>query len=166
MSAAQIETSAPPRTTREQIVQFLAQKRFAAVGVSRKPQDFSRMLVMEFQRRGYEVIPVNPGVAELEGKKCYPTVQAVDPPVSAALLLTSPEITERVVEDCVAAGVTQLWMHRASGRGAVSISAVETCRRHGISVIAGECPFMFFPQTGFPHRIHGLIRKIFGTFPG
>jgi len=165
MPAAPITMSAPPGTTREQIAQFLAQKRFAAVGVSRKPQDFSRMLVKEFQRRGYEVIPVNPGIADLEGKRCYSTVQAIDPPVSAVLLLTSPEITERVVEDCVAAGVTQLWMYRASGRGAISMSAIETCRRHGISVIAGECPFMFFPQTGFPHRVHGLIRKIFGTYP-
>jgi predicted CoA-binding protein len=165
MSATQSKIAVPPPATREQITQFLTHKRFAAVGVSRNPQDFTRKLVQEFQRRGYDVVPVNPGVTDLDGTKCYPDVQAIDPPVSAALLLTSPTITERVVEECIAAGIAQLWMYRAVGHGAVSPSAVEACRRHGINVIAGECPFMFFPETGFPHRVHGIIRKIFGTYP-
>lgn len=163
--AIQTQTAALPRPTREQITQFLENKRFAAVGVSRTPKDFTRMLVEEFRRRGYDVVPVNPGIPEIEGKKCYPSVQAINPPVSAALLLTSPEVTEKVVEDCIAAGVTQVWMHRAVGRGAVSPSAVEACRARGVNVIVGECPFMFFPKTGFPHRVHGLIRKILRTYP-
>jgi uncharacterized protein len=39
---------------------FLAHKRFAMVGVSRQPKDFSRSLFHEFLNRGYEAVPVNP----------------------------------------------------------------------------------------------------------
>ena len=153
------------RTSRSQIDEFLAQKRIAVVGVSRNPRDFTRMLYREFQKRGYNVVPVNPGVAEIDGARCYENVRQIQPPVSAALLMTSSEITDRVVEDCLAAGVAHVWMYRASGRGAVSASAVEMCHARGVNVIAGECPFMFFPKTGFLHRGHGFIRKILGSYP-
>lgn len=153
------------RATRKQINDFLNERRFAAVGLSRDPKEFSRMLVREFLGRGYDVVPVNPAVTEIDGRQCFANVRDITPPVSAALLLTSPAATDAVVRDCVAAGVTQVWMYRGGGNGAVSPEAVEFCREHGVKVVAGECPFMFLPGTGFPHRLHGLIRRISGTYP-
>ncbi len=163
--ATAVQVPIDTRPTQAQIQEFLQQKRIAFVGVSRNAADFSRKLWDEFAKRGYDVVPVHPGVAEIDGRKCYETVRDV-PSVRAALLLTSHEVTEQVVGDCIAAGITHLWMYRATGHGAVSDWAVEQCRVGGINVIAGECPFMFFHHTGFPHRVHGFIRKIFGTYPG
>lgn len=163
MSAA-IQAPVFPHTTRSQIEAFLSQKRIAIVGVSRDPRDFTRMLFRDFQKRGYDAVAVNPAVADVDGAKCYANVREV-PNVSAALLMTPAEATPAVVEDCIAAGIRQVWMYRATGRGAVDESAVERCREQGIDVIAGECPFMFFPKTGFPHNVHGLLRKIFGSYP-
>ena len=153
------------RCTREQIDAFFAQKKIAAVGVSRKPADFTRKLFQELWSRGYEMIPVNPAVSEIDGMKCYASLRDVPTPVTAALLLTSPKVTEHVVEDCVAIGVTHVWMYRASGRGSVSAHAVQDCRERGINVIAGECPYMFLSENGIVHRAHGLIRKITGKYP-
>ncbi len=56
----------------------------------------------------------------------------IQPCVSAALLLTMPAITEQMGWDCVAAGVKYIWMHRGSGVGAVSPSAVAFCREDGV----------------------------------
>jgi uncharacterized protein len=153
------------RATREQIDEFLKQRRFAAIGLSRNPKDFTRTLVREFQNRGYDVIPVNPSVTEIDGNPCFASVKGIAPAISAALILTSPTATEQVVPDCVAAGITHVWMYRAGGDGAVSPKAVAFCREHGVKVVAGECPFMFLPGTGFPHFVHGLVRKILGTYP-
>ncbi len=50
-------------TTRREIDGFLALKRVAMVGVSRDPRDFSRMLFREMKKRGYDMVPVNPGAA-------------------------------------------------------------------------------------------------------
>ena len=69
---------------------FLAQRRLAIVGVSHQPKDFSRMLFRAFRERNFEVVPVNPGAAELEGTTCYSRLQDIQPPVDTALLMTSP----------------------------------------------------------------------------
>jgi predicted CoA-binding protein len=157
------------RTTRADIEEFLAHRRIAAVGLSRDPKDFTRTLIAEFEKRGYEVVPVNPAVAEIGGNVCFPRVEDIVPPVCAALVLTPATKTDEVVRDCAAAGVTHVWMYGTSGaggQGAVSATAVDFCREHGIKVVAGECPFMFLPGTGFlPHQLHGLIRKIVGSYP-
>ena len=153
------------RATRAQIDEFLSQPRFAVVGVSRNPQDISRSLMREFRSRGKEVVPVNPSATELEGQRCWARVQEIEPPVSAALLFTSPAVTEQVVRDCQAAGITQIWMYRGGGAGAVSSSAVAFCREYNMKVIAGECPFMFLANSMWFHRMHGLVRKLLGTYP-
>ena len=149
----------------EQIQEFIGQKRLAMVGVSQQPRDFSRALFREFLSRGYEVVPVNPAVAEIEGQPCFANIREVRPPVSTVLLMTSPAATEAVVRDCADAGVKRVWMFRASGKGSVSAEAVRFCESKGIAVIPGECPFMFLPGTGWVHRFHGWIRKIQRTYP-
>src|SRR6185437_12244859 len=102
-------------STIQQIHEFLGQKRLAIVGVSQRPQDFSRTLFREFQARGYDVVPVNPAAGEIEGQRCFPDLRSVAPRVSAVLLMTSPAVTQAVVRDCAEAGVALVWMYRAGG---------------------------------------------------
>jgi predicted CoA-binding protein len=147
------------------IEEFLGQHRLAVAGVSQNPKDFSRTMFHEFLQRGYDAVPVNPGAREIEGLRCYARMQEVSPPVEGVLLMTRPEVTEQVVRDCAAAGVKRIWMYRATGKGAVSSEAVEFCEANGMSVIAGECPFMFFPDGPWFHRFHGMVRKIAGSYP-
>lgn len=147
------------------IEKFFAQKRIAVVGMSRDPGSFTATLFQEFSRRGYDVVPVNPNLKEALGRRCFARLQDIQPPVQAALLMTSPRGTEAVVRDCERAGIKLVWMYRAAGHGAVSDEALEFCRHHQIEVVPGECPFMFWDDAGFFHQVHGLIRKITGRYP-
>ncbi len=156
---------ATQRASLETIQDFLAQKRIAMAGVSRDPANFSVALFDELCRRGYDVVPVNPNVKEVKGRRCFARVQDIQPPVDAALLMTAPNETEAVVKDCAEAHVQRIWMYRAAGKGAVSPRAVEFCRERGLQVIPGECPFMFLPNTAGYHRFHGFVRKITGRYP-
>ena len=149
----------------ETIDDFLAQKRIAMVGISREPRGFSVTLFEELCRRGYEVIPVNPHAQEVLGRRCFARVQDIQPPVEGALLMTSPEVTDTVVNDCAEAGIPRVWMYRAGGNGAVSNGAVAFCRERGIAVVPGQCPFMFLPNAAAFHRFHGFIRKITRRYP-
>src|SRR5262249_23799117 len=144
---------------------FLGLKRVAVVGVSRDPKDFTRVLFAEFRRRGYDAVPVNPHLSEVDGLPCYPSLTSLPQPVDGVLMMTKPSVTRDVVQDCARAGVRQVWMHRGIGAGAVEDSAVKFCTNEGMDVIAGECPFMFFPDTGWIHRAHGFCRKMFGGYP-
>ena len=42
---------------------FLSCRRIAVVGVSRDPKDFSRAVLRELLKRGYDVVPVSPALA-------------------------------------------------------------------------------------------------------
>jgi len=152
-------------TTRADIDNFLGHHRIAMVGVSRDPKHFSRYLLKELSTRGYEVVAVNPSASEVEGRPCFANVKAIEPPVEAALLMTPPPETINVVQDCAEAGIQEVWMHRGGGQGAVSSVAVAFCREKGMHVVEGECPLMFLPSTQFPHRLHGFIKKLVGSFP-
>jgi hypothetical protein len=156
---------ANPIPSLEIIEDFLAHKRIAMIGISRHPKDFSIALFEELRKRDYDVVPVNPNVAEIMGQRCFARVQDIQPPVDGALLMTTPEVTDAVVSDCVSAGIRRIWMYRAGGKGAVSEKAVAFCREHHIQVVPGQCPFMFLPGSGGVHKFHGFIRKIFGTYP-
>lgn len=151
--------------TQAQIQDFLGRKRLAVVGVSRDPKDFTRSLFQELRRREYDVVPVNPGATVVDGLRCYAHVQDIAPPVEGALLMTSPAVTEQVVRDCAAAGIRNIWMYRATGVGAVSPGALTFCEAERMPVVAGECPFMFLPETPWFHRFHGFCRKVAGKYP-
>jgi hypothetical protein len=149
----------------ETIDDFLGQKRIAMVGVSREPRSFSITLFEELCRRGYDVVPVNPNTPEVLGRRCFARVQDIQPPVDGAMLMTSPAVTDTVVSDCAEAHILRVWMFRAAGKGAVSVRAVAFCRERGITVIPGQCPFMFLPDAAGFHRFHGFLRKITGRYP-
>lgn len=152
-------------TTLSEIRQFVALKRIALVGISRNPRDLSRALFRDMEQRGYEMVPVNPAMTEIEGRKCFARVQDIAPPVDAALLMTAPVVTEQVVHDCAMAGIRRVWMHRAGGPGAVSPEAVDFCKANGIRVVEGYCPLMFLPGEAFIHRAHGFLMKLMGHYP-
>ena len=154
------------RASLELIEDFLAQKRIAIAGISRNPASDSARLFQELSRRGYDVVPVNPNTTEMHGRPCFPRVQDIRPSVHAVLIMTSPAVTEAVVNDCAEAGVRLVWLYRgASGPGSVSPQALAICQQRGIDVIPGQCPFMFLPGSAGIHRFHGFVRKLIGRYP-
>jgi predicted CoA-binding protein len=151
-------------TERQLIDDFLAQKSIAVIGVSRNPRDFTRMMFNELVKRGYTAIPVNPNSAEIDGRKCFARVGDIDPKPDAVLIMTPAAQSESLARECAGAGVERIWFYGAVGRGAVDERAVDFCESRGMKVVAGRCPFMFFPRAGF-HGLHGLFLKLIGRYP-
>lgn len=147
------------------IDEFFSQKRFAMVGVSRDSRDFSRALFREFIQRGCDVVPVNPQTADLDGKKTYASVKEVSPPVTSALLMTSERITQSILDECVEAGITLVWIYGIVGPKNVNPYILKYCEAHGMGVIPGYCPFMFLPGADTYHRFHRWAWKLLGYYP-
>jgi predicted CoA-binding protein len=147
--------------TRAEVNDFLARRRIAMVGVSRSAKDFTRAVFREFQARGYDAVPVNPQLKEVEGRPCYASVGDIQPPVEGALVMTPPAVSGEVVRECGEAGIPRVWMVR----GAESRDAVECAGERGMEVIAGQCPFMFLPDSAWFHRAHGWLLQIAGKYP-
>jgi predicted CoA-binding protein len=151
------------RNSLETIQEFLRCRRIAVVGVSREKWDFSRSLFREMASRGYDVVPVNPQVQEIEGRKCFASAAQIEPKVEAALLMTSPGRTPEAARECVEAGVHLLWLYRGVTQGSVPEVPLEL--PDDVKVVNGECPFMFLPDSGMVHGLHALVRKVTGRYP-
>jgi len=143
----------------ERAREFLGHRRIAVVGVSRDPRGFARGVFRELLGRGYDAVPVNPALAQAEGRTCHASVRAISPPPEVAILFTPPAESERVVRDCLEAGVRRIWMHRGVGRGAASPQALALCRAEGLEVVTDLCPFMALPGAGLGHRVHAFFRR-------
>jgi len=75
-------------STIDLIQEFLSCKRIAMVGVSSNQEEFSRTLMDEFIKRGYEISPVHPDADKIAGLDCSRTVAQIKEPPDAALVFT------------------------------------------------------------------------------
>jgi uncharacterized protein len=147
---------------------FLAQKRIAVAGVSRNQgqHPVGNLIYQRLKKTGHDVFPVNPHMRTFEGERCYPDLKSIPGGVDGVVIITRPEVTERIVHDCAEAKVRRVWMHQSLGKGSsVSAEAVEYCRQHDISVIAGACPMMFGPGADFGHTCMRWFLRLTGGLP-
>ena len=134
---------------------FLAQKRIAVAGVSRDNAHHpaANLIYRRLRKTGHDVFAVNPHMRTFEGDRCYPDLRSIPGGVDGVVIVTKPDTTERIVQDCADAGVRRVWMHQSLTSGSsVSPRAVEYCHQHDISVIAGGCPMMYGDGVDLGHR--------------
>jgi predicted CoA-binding protein len=142
------------QTINEAALEFLANKRIAVTGVSRKPKDHGSNTVFKRLRdRGYEVFAVNPNADQVEGVSCYHDLKSIPGGVEAVVIGTRPSFADDTMRECVELGIRHVWMHRGPGSGSVSETATTYGREHGVTVIDGGCPCMFGPTADFGHKI-------------
>ena len=150
---------------------FLAQKRIAVAGVSRKREDAANLIYRKLRSAGYSVFAVNPNAATFDGDPCYPDLKSIPEKVDGVIVITKPIHTEQVVRECIELGIPRVWMHCSLGskpRFAKELAAkitsaseevVQLCRENHITVIPGGCPMMFCEPVDFGHKcMHGLLR--------
>lgn len=151
---------------RQDIDAFLACKRIAFVGVSTNEKHFSRAVMRELVAHGIDVVPVHPGVAQIDGRRAFARVPEIDAKVEGALIMTPASASAAVIADCARAGVRRVWLHRGVGPGAASEESLVAARAHDMIVVADRCPLMFLDKhLGQPHRLHAGIVKLLRQYP-
>jgi predicted CoA-binding protein len=147
---------------------FLAQKVIAVVGVSDQRETGANRNHKIFKQHGYQVYAVNPRITTFDGSPCYPDLKSLPKKPDAVFMLTSPKVTEQIVQQCVDLGIKHIWMHCLMGTkpglsaGSTSVSpfAVEMCHENGIAVIPGSCPAQFLnADLG-----HSMMRRLWSMF--
>jgi len=149
----------------EAITNFLAQRRIAVAGVSRSRTEAANTIYRKLRDSGYQVFPVNPKAAALEGTVCYPDLAAIPGGVDAVVVATHPEASLGVVSQCAELGIKHVWLHRSFGSGSVSNEAVSLCRERGIEVITGGCPMMFCAPVDVGHKCIRWFLRLTGGLP-
>ncbi len=134
------------------VAAFLAGRRFAVAGVSREGKLPANAIFRKLKAAGYDVVPVNPNAASVEGVACYPNLAAVPGPLDGLVIAAHPDVAADLVKQAAARGVSHVWFHRSFGEGSVSDAALAACREAGIEPVVGGCPLMYCAPVDVAHR--------------
>ena len=103
----------------------------AVVGASSSRAKFGNKALRAFQAQGYQVIPINPNEAEVEGLKTYASVLDVPGPIDMATVYVQPDITLRLLDEFARKSIPEIWVNP----GAEDDDVVAEARRRGLRVI-------------------------------
>ena len=127
------------------IAQLLLQvKRIALVGASAKPERPSHRVMQFLLDEGYEVLPINPGLAgqNLLGQTVYASLADLPTSVDMADIFRDAASLPEVTQDVLAAGIPTMWTQL----GVVHSEAERTGLDAGLQLVVDRCPAIEIPR--------------------
>jgi predicted CoA-binding protein len=128
----------------QRIKAFLAASSFGVVGASEDPEKYGHKCYASLIQHGYKAYPINPRAKTVLGKPAFPSITALPEKIESLSVITPPAVTEKVVDEAIAAGVRNIWMQP----GAESDVAIKKAEQAGLSVIAGGACLLVVLATG------------------
>ena len=142
---------APDGLTDAEIGQILRDtNRIALVGASNRPERPSHGVMRFLLARGYEVTPVNPGLAGqvLLGQMVVATL-ADAAPLDMVDIFRASDQAGGVVDDAVRLGARTVWLQL----GVIDAAAVARARVAGLAAVMDRCPAIEIPRLRLPGGI-------------
>jgi predicted CoA-binding protein len=130
-----------------------ATRTIALVGASHKPARPSHGVMKFLLANGYEVYPVNPGLAgqQLLGCDVYPDIGAIPAQIDMVDVFRQSRYLQGIVEEASAVGARVLWTQL----GVVDTAAAAAAERAGLQVVLDRCPAIELPRL----RAAGLLAE-------
>ena len=103
----------------------------AVIGASKDPSKYGNLSVRAHLEAGYEVFPVNPKEAEIEGLKVYRSVSEIPAALDRVSVYLPPQIGMKTIEEIARKGTQELFLNP----GSESDELIEKARSLGLNVI-------------------------------
>lgn len=118
------------------IQKFFSAKSVAVAGASDDPSKYGHKIYAVLLAHNIKAFPLNPRAVTILGNPAFASLAALPERAEALSIVTPPVVTEKVVDEAIAAGVKHIWMQP----GAEHAKAIEKAAQAGINVIAnGPC---------------------------
>lgn len=147
--------------TKSEIKAFLETPTLAFVGLSGDEKKFSRMAYKELTKKGYNVLPVNPKLKEIDGRICYAELKDLPRDVKHVLIMTPKDESARIVKQAMSLGIDNIWIQQ----GAYNAELFKEVDMQKANMIAGKCILMFASPVEGIHKFHRFIARFFGQVP-
>jgi predicted CoA-binding protein len=83
---------------------------FAIVGATDSPGKFGGIIYRDLRRKGWKVFAVNPLRSEVANDPCWASISDIPEVPTIAVLVVPARQGLQVMEDCAAAGVSNIWV--------------------------------------------------------
>jgi uncharacterized protein len=121
-------------------------KRAAVIGASSDRSRYGNKAVRAFVKAGYEVVPINPTEAEVEGLKAYPSVTEAPGEIDTVTVYVRPALLVPLLAGIAEKGCKKLYLNPGTISDTVraecerlKLPAIEAC-----SILAiGQAPYDF-----------------------
>jgi uncharacterized protein len=110
-------------------------RKIAVVGLSPREERDSNKVARYLSAHGYEIIPVNPGQAEILGRECFKTLKDIPFKVDLVDLFLDAQRIPPVVEEAIEIGAKVIWMQK----GISHREAADRAAKAGIKVVMNRC---------------------------
>jgi predicted CoA-binding protein len=113
-------------------------RRIAIIGASSRAWRPVHGVMTYLMAAGYDIVPVSPREAEIEGLRCYPTLAdavAATGPIDIVDVFRRPEACPEHAREAVATGARCLWLQL----GIVSAEAARIAHDGGLAVVMDRC---------------------------
>lgn len=147
--------------TLNEIQKFLEPRKFAIAGASRNVKKFGGSVFQELIEKGFDLYPINPNADEIQGVKCYKSVEELPSDVEHLYIVTPKYETEIIARAAVKKGLKMIWIQQESD----TPEAVKIIEEAGIPLIYRKCIMMFATPVKSVHRFHRFLAKAFGSYP-
>jgi len=121
-------------------------KNIALVGASAKSARPSNYVMKFLLDNGYNVVPINPGLAgqELHGQTVYGSLSSIpkDVPIDMVDIFRNSEAVPPIVDEAISIGAKFIWMQS----GVINEAAAKTAKNAGLEVVMNACPKIELPQ--------------------
>lgn len=116
----------------------------ALLGASHKLQRPSYQVMRFLLDHGYQVHPVNPGLAgqTLHDCRVYPSLAAIPGAIDMVDVFRQPQYLEAIAAESIAVGAKLLWTQLE----VVDASAAASAERAGLEVVMNRCPAIELPR--------------------
>jgi uncharacterized protein len=120
-----------------EIKEFYQLKNIAVVGVSKNEEKPSHHVPKYLIEHGYNVIPVNPTLTEVLGRKAYSSIAAIQERIDIVDVFRKSEDIPAVIDDVLKKkdGIKVFWMQL----GIYNEDAERKAKENGIDVVYNRC---------------------------
>ena len=119
----------------EQIRQIYSLKNIAVVGMSKNPDKAAHYVPKYLDKKGYNIIPVNPTATEILGRKCYSSLLDIPIKIDIVDVFRPSDQVQPVIDEAIKIKPKIIWLQE----GIHNEKAEEVAKKAGIDVVFNRC---------------------------